>query len=178
MASFLSLPVCRLLEKEQKGCLGPEVDVLAPGVTQARESEAPRTEENPLGSSWALLLGAAVTGRTSQWPLCAGSGCALGPAPGVLGVMRSLLFKSSVPRTKLGLSVSWDHRVASWESPDGGRRTSFSSRPSSVLTGCVAWAGPRGPWASVQTSSPGGTYRALRTPLGGSADIHCPPPAR
>lgn len=36
-------------EKEQQGRLGPEVDVLAPGVTQARESEATGTgEENPL----------------------------------------------------------------------------------------------------------------------------------
>lgn len=65
----------RLPGKEQKGQLGPEVDILAPGVTQAGESEAMGTgEENQPPGEASDLRSSELLSPGPALPLCAGPG--------------------------------------------------------------------------------------------------------
>lgn len=144
--------------KEQQGRPGPEMDVLAPGVTQAGGSEATGTgEENPLERRPGLCSSELLPPRASQ---CLSVLDPTGPGTCFrsVGVMDSLLLRSSVPGRKLGLSVSWDHRVAG-RSPGGDRRTYFQLLseqcpqpvwlgPGSVAPGPLAQTSP-GPLAEL-----------------------------
>ena len=69
--------------------------------------------------------------------------------------MGDLLFKSSIPGGRLGLSVSCDHRAAG-RSPEGDRRTSFSSWPRGDLSQRLCGSG-------LGSVAPG--PRARRLPL-------------